>query len=1069
VTSALVSILIQQWAREYLQYSQPSAAPHKRGRVRAYLFDGLSRFQMRRLTYVVPVLLHLAVFLFFYALSEWLHSINVSVGTTARCCVVALLAVYIALSVLPLIVRNAPYQTALTAPLRACVSLTRVSCIVLRRLVRRSSTTHQAHKRPGLFKSVHVDRARALMREIKERASELDRSAMRWLLQELDEDDMDTFLSGLPGYLHSPLTDKNLVVRGLIEDGVPGRIGEHITTCLRSVELSHEESMSRAFACINSLRLISETASEAIIRRPSLESGVIQDLMEYLEPLCYNSSKALRASCIRGLVIREFLIPLVDLDARELKTKFPDYLHKVISVWKTTKIPQWSHMTGILSATSHPLPSDSEQVQQDIYDGPLINLAVLAYAVLSRADEGDVNFDMAWKTLETLLQSLSLAQVRASSLARARFEEVLHKARDRVSGYDGGVTQIGPLLKTLDIVIRGLRLAEAFAYTRKPMLPRKQIEAIFGPEQLRNTELLEAFATHLPGYVSASIPEVSQKLMERLILEDKLWEQLHVSLLKCFNPEVSFPEKLRILMAFFDIFDVAFDVLKESTIIDWRSPDLDLLHENFVEFQMGVAPGEFINEVVDFRSALFRGQFCHALLSQFAMRHNRGEPLITEFSNSLARLVRLLGVGTQEDLDSLAPGGIRTRFDMMIKAGAILNVTLRDGPLSNFCILGRLSFDKMASDVSDLTSDDTKKLWKTLGRMLGTSPSTFANSSGAAWTRFDHLCALVRDPALLGGNNQSMEKFRQLLDMIEEVERIRPPLEGRAEVTVNVDNQTRPDCSAELETLQLGGPPILGSSWQFGASYFDRGGPVATSIPAFPDTIAFVEMPQPPPRVWTPHCSPNLDWVTNDDSTFSTPIAQPDGSVEPGIPQLGVAPIPGSSRQVDAWRPGVGGRMDPRVAPFVQASIHTARMDPFTPGGWTRRSPSDLHPVAHGAPSTSPTRTTQAGPHVHQMHPLAFTPTYRPPLGGPRPAFSLKYANFRVQTHTQSALTDIPLPPRHVLAHPSPSPSSPGPLDVPQQPGHVNQGGRVPVVWTGGLQTPDPNSRASTYLFPILQ
>jgi len=80
---------------------------------------------------------------------------------------------------------------------------------------------------------------------------------------------------------------------------------------------------------------------------------------------------------------------------------------------------------------------------------------------------------------------------------------------------------------------------------------------VFGPEQFRNTELLEAFAAHLPGYVSASTREVSQKFMERMILEDKLWEQLRVSL----------PNELQILMAFFDIFDVVFDVLKESTII----------------------------------------------------------------------------------------------------------------------------------------------------------------------------------------------------------------------------------------------------------------------------------------------------------------------------------------------------------------------------------------------------------------------------------------------------------------------------------------------------------------------
>jgi hypothetical protein len=130
--------------------------------------------------------------------------------------------------------------------------------------------------------------------------------------------------------------------------------------------------------------------------------------------------------------------------------------------------------------------------------------------------------------------------------------------------------------KTLDTVISGLRLAEAFTYTPKPMLPRKQIEAMFGPEQFRNTELLEAFAAHLPGYVSASTPEVSQKFIERPVLEDKLWEQLHVSLLERFGPKVPFPDELWILMAFFDIFDVAFDVLKESTIIDWGFTDLDL-------------------------------------------------------------------------------------------------------------------------------------------------------------------------------------------------------------------------------------------------------------------------------------------------------------------------------------------------------------------------------------------------------------------------------------------------------------------------------------------------------------
>ncbi|KAF8494221.1 hypothetical protein F5888DRAFT_679896 [Russula emetica] len=184
---------------------------------------------MRRLIDGVPVLLHLAIFLFLYALSEWLYSINVHVGVTARYCLVALLTVYIALSILPLVVLNAPYQTALTTLLQACLSLIHIPYFVLRRHVRLSSPIHRSF---ALFKSVHVDRARALMREIKKRASELDRSEIHWLLQELEEDDMDAFLSGLPGYIHSPLTDAKLVVEGLKEDGFPRRIRDRITICV---------------------------------------------------------------------------------------------------------------------------------------------------------------------------------------------------------------------------------------------------------------------------------------------------------------------------------------------------------------------------------------------------------------------------------------------------------------------------------------------------------------------------------------------------------------------------------------------------------------------------------------------------------------------------------------------------------------------------------------------------------------------------------------------------------------------------------------------------------------------
>jgi Family of unknown function (DUF6535) len=922
VTSALASTLIRQWAREYLQYSQPSAAPNKRGRVRAYLFDGLSRFQMKRLIYGVPVLLHLAVFLFFYALSEWLYAINVHVGATARYSFAALLTVYIALSVLPVIVRNSPYQTALTTPLQACISL--ISYIV-HLLVGRFSRAYEVQKRFGLFKNVHVDRARALMNEVKKRkrASELDRSAIHWLLQELDEDDMDTFLSGLPGYIHSPSIDRKVVVEGLMEDGVPGRIREHITTCLRSVELSQEESMSRASACTNSLRLIVETAVNTGVRRSDSVSGDIRAIMEHLEPLRYETSTALRALCVRSLVIREFLTHLGDWDAKDLQTKkFPTYLmplSRAIRVWKTREIARWSYLTGILTSTRYPLPTDQGMWEDVIYDGPLINLAVLAYAVLSLANEGDINLDMAWKTFEVLLKSIGLAQLQASAQARARFDEVLLKAGAGISGYERGRAQIAPLLKSLDIVTSGLRLAEVFVHNPKPMLPPRQIEAIFGPEQLRNSELLEAFAAHLPELINASTPGDSKSFMKRLILEDRLWEQLHFSLLRCLDPQVPFPDKLRIIMAFFDIFDVAFDALKESSIMDWRPPDLNLLFGHLWEFEMKVAPGMLTRRAVNIRSMIFHRQFCHVLLAQFSRQRSRGEPLMMQFFNSLTRLVWLLGVKTQEDdaysyLTPGKPSNAGAGPDMMIKADAILSVTLRDGPLSNFCMLARLTFDVVASEVSDLTSEDTKKLWKVLERMLDTPHLPLDNASGDTWVRFDHLRALV-DPVLYEGDDPIMKK---LLDMIEKVERMRPSKRPSADRLAegNADNN---DGSTDRNVLQPG-PPIpahLGDP--------RHSPPVLGTVPAAgPDQFT--------PHGWTSTASArqsDLEPVVVDASrTSSIPLAttgtQLSSGAEIPVPSVDPPHLSQVHPQSFASPPVPGTSVDPKVDPTnLQAQAHT--------------------------------------------------------------------------------------------------------------------------------------------------
>ena len=58
-----------------------------------------------------------------------------------------------------------------------------------------------------------------------------------------------------------------------------------------------------------------------------------------------------------------------------------------------------------------------------LYNGPLINLAVLAHAVFERASE-EVVLNIAWMTFGTLLKALRLAKLRVSAREHARFDEV---------------------------------------------------------------------------------------------------------------------------------------------------------------------------------------------------------------------------------------------------------------------------------------------------------------------------------------------------------------------------------------------------------------------------------------------------------------------------------------------------------------------------------------------------------------------------------------------------------------------------------------------------------------------
>ena len=127
-------------------------------------------------------------------------------------CVIALMVAYATLSVFPLVIGNCPYQTALTAPLRSCGTLLLFSGhAVWRRLLLSKAGTSSRHK------ARHFDRVHFLVEKANARAANLDPVAMEWLFTDNDfsDTDMDKFLEGLPGYVHSRITVKEALPKVL--------------------------------------------------------------------------------------------------------------------------------------------------------------------------------------------------------------------------------------------------------------------------------------------------------------------------------------------------------------------------------------------------------------------------------------------------------------------------------------------------------------------------------------------------------------------------------------------------------------------------------------------------------------------------------------------------------------------------------------------------------------------------------------------------------------------------------------------------------------------------------------
>lgn len=112
IISAFYVMLVQQWIRRYTQTSEELSGDQER--VRTCLFLGTQKYHMSHAIGLIPLPLHISVFLFFSGLIIFLFTISHAMATVVTVAVVSFVLVYIALTIFPIMDDVCPYFTPMS-------------------------------------------------------------------------------------------------------------------------------------------------------------------------------------------------------------------------------------------------------------------------------------------------------------------------------------------------------------------------------------------------------------------------------------------------------------------------------------------------------------------------------------------------------------------------------------------------------------------------------------------------------------------------------------------------------------------------------------------------------------------------------------------------------------------------------------------------------------------------------------------------------------------------------------------------------------------------------------------
>lgn len=190
--------MFQQWARQYVRFTQPPRrSPRRRARIRALFAGSVDKLFIRTLSFLLPCYLHFSILLFFIGLLVYLLNVNGTLFIHTLWFFVCCMAIYTFLTVLPLFQTSSVLYTPISAFPASFIAL--LTCFV-----------HSTFADRFKFKIWHVfewlfeDVRDSVEKVSLKRSSEIDTRILESTLNSLSEDDaLENFFGSIPDFFSS--------------------------------------------------------------------------------------------------------------------------------------------------------------------------------------------------------------------------------------------------------------------------------------------------------------------------------------------------------------------------------------------------------------------------------------------------------------------------------------------------------------------------------------------------------------------------------------------------------------------------------------------------------------------------------------------------------------------------------------------------------------------------------------------------------------------------------------------------------------------------------------------------